>query len=405
MNQFLIWVLCILCSSPVLADKRLRIYHDADWSNHIESAESIWRGVHVALSEVDYQIQGYRIEVVKKNHSGNILRSLHNMKDFLKDDQALVVMSGIHSAPLIKNREFINTNKILTLVPWAAGGPITRYPLPENWVFRLSVDDTKAGRVLVNYALDIKGCRRPHLFLEQTPWGDSNLKNMSVALADRQRESDLITRFSWGLKRHVATNILLQAVNNGSDCILLVANSLEGVQIARGMMALDSEKRIPIISHWGITGGDFHRQLGASQRQQIDLSFIQSCFSFMSQPLSAKGRDVFVKARQQFSKKIHGVGDIEAPVGFIHGYDITRLFIGAIGQIKLVNDMSINRSRVREALEDIKHPIVGLVKTYRKPYRAFSPGDQDAHEALGEKDYCMAYYNDDDDIVVIKRRS
>jgi hypothetical protein len=46
--------------------KTLYLYHDADWSNYTEASESIWRGVSVALQEVDYSLQGYRIEVVKK---------------------------------------------------------------------------------------------------------------------------------------------------------------------------------------------------------------------------------------------------------------------------------------------------------------------------------------------------
>jgi len=48
-------------------------------------------------------------------------------------------------SPYIKNRGLINKNNIPLLVPWAAGGPITRYPQSDNWVFRLSIDDSKAG--------------------------------------------------------------------------------------------------------------------------------------------------------------------------------------------------------------------------------------------------------------------
>lgn len=392
--------MCLSWPSVADDDKVLRLYHDADWSNHIESAESIWRGVEVALSEVDHNIQGYRIELVKKNHSGNVVRSLRNIKSFIEDKKALAVISGIHSPPLIKNRQFINEQKILTLVPWAAGGPITRHPSPENWVFRLSVDDTKAGGVLVNYALDNKACNKPHLLLENSPWGKSNLQNMTTALMRRNYPEPSVTRFSWGIKAYTASSILQDIVTQDADCILLVANALEGSVFANAMSVLESSKRLPIISHWGITAGDFHEKVNASTRKMIDLSFIQSCFSFNQEPLSIKGREVLQRAQNIFSDDIKTPQDIRSPVGFIHAYDLTRLLLAALQNVVLVDDMAENRTGIRVALESIKQPVEGLVKVYKQPFGVYSESNKDAHEALGGQDYCMAYYNDNDDIVV-----
>jgi len=383
--------------------KTLRLYHDADWSNHVESAESIWRGVELALSEVDHTVQGYRIELVKKNHSGNVVRSLRNNKDFLKDDKALAIISGIHSPPLIKNRRFINESQILTLVPWAAGGPITRYPSANNWVYRLSVDDTKAGGVLINYAVKAKACKQPHLLLESSPWGDSNLKNMSVALKANNLPPPEVTRFNWNVKSFTASGILLDIVAKGADCIVLVSNAPEGVQFSTAMIGLDASKRLPIISHWGITGGDFHEKINAEKRKEIDLSFIQSCFSFNQVPLSSKGLKVLKKAKQLFPSEIKSAQDIRSPVGFIHAYDITTLLLAAMKTVNLGDDIKENRALVRSALEAIDRPIEGLVKTYSKPFSVYSEKNTDAHEALGESDYCMAFYNDNNAIVLHKR--
>ena len=41
------------------------------------------------------------------------------------------------------------------------------------------------------------------------------------------------------------------------------------------------------------------------------------------------------------------------------------------------------------------------MKTYQQPYRVFSEQDPDAHEALGGSDFCMAYYDDNDNVVVL----
>jgi len=127
---FLLIILCFSWSNLTFANEArvLKVYHDSDWANNVESSEAIWRGMELALSEVDYTVNGTRIELVKKSHNGNVTRSLRNMKAFLADEEAIAVFSGMHSPPLITNRAFINENYIPLLVPWAAGGPITRYP-------------------------------------------------------------------------------------------------------------------------------------------------------------------------------------------------------------------------------------------------------------------------------------
>ncbi|MDA9004101.1 ABC transporter substrate-binding protein [bacterium] len=391
----------VTTTTPSTTEKVLTLYHDADWSNHTESAQSIWRGVETALSQVDYRIQGYRIELVKKDHIGNVALSRKNMTDFMADKQALAIISGIHSPPLIKYRTFINENKLLTLVPWAAGGPITRHPSTENWVFRASVDDTKAGEVLVSFALNKKGCKAPHLLLENTPWGHSNLKSMSLALNQYGQTSIQTTRFDWNMKGYTAKSKLQSIIEQGADCILLVSNSLEGAEIALAMASMLPEKRLPIISHWGITAGHFHKTVNKDVRQGIDVSFIQSCFSFMQKPLSSKGDAVLSQAKKLFPEAIKAPIDIRSPVGFIHGYDITLLLLQALKQVTLTDDMLQNRDAVRKALEDLNQPVEGLVKTYEKPFSVFSDTNNDAHEALGIKDYCMANYGLNDEIILL----
>jgi branched-chain amino acid transport system substrate-binding protein len=394
-----VFTLLLFSMVSVASEKKLYLYHDADWSNYTAASESIWRGVNVALQEVDYTVQGYRIEVVKKNHSGNVLRSLNNVKAFVDDKHALAVISGMHSQPLIKNRDFINENDVLTLVPWAAGGPVTRYPSSENWIFRLSVDDTKAGGVLVDYALDQKGCKSPHMLLAGNPWGDSNLYSMGKALTSRGKDATAVTRFNWNLKRYSAISKASDIVASGADCVLLVANVIEGIEIVKAFASLEVDKRLPIISHWGITGGDFHLQTNAEERKAVDLTFIQTCFSFMDSPLSAKGKEVLTKATVQYPD-VRSPSDIASPVGFIHGYDITRLMLSALNEITLHGDAKLHRDELRLALENIDGPVEGLVKTYSKPYGQYSDSQVDAHEALSSPEYCMASYDANDDILL-----
>ena len=170
-----ITIIVVLLISSVLwsaqaEDKTLFVYLDADLSNHKESSQAIQKGIEVAFSDINNEIDGYKIAFKYLDHRGNVIRSKRNYQAFLKDPNALVIYSGIHSPPLIKNRSFINENKALTLVPWAAAGFITRYPSKENWIFRLSIDDSRAGSTIIDYAMTQQQCKS-HICYSKKPLG------------------------------------------------------------------------------------------------------------------------------------------------------------------------------------------------------------------------------------------
>jgi branched-chain amino acid transport system substrate-binding protein len=392
--------LLFCCYGAQALANSITIYHDADYSIHAESAHSMAMGFKTALAEVGNRIQGYDIDLVVKDHRGNSKRSLHHMRQFLGDPSALFVLGGLHSPPYIQNRDFINQKGVLLLVPWAAGGPITRYPGDANWVFRLSIDDTRAGFRIAEYAIEDKRCKNPHLLLEETPWGKSNFKTLSSAVMQRLNQQPGVTWFGWNTRAGSARILLREAHQKGADCLLFVGNSIEGEVFARAMASLDAGKRLPIISHWGITGGDFHVKVNPDLRRHLDLHFIQTCFSFMSPTQTALSREVLQRTKALFPDKIEQPGDIAAPPGFIHAYDLGRIVIAALEQIELSGDIEADRVALRNALEQLQQPIEGLVKTYRQPFSPWSPARDDAHEALGLEDFCMAQYDDQNRIIV-----
>ncbi|EGU61315.1 hypothetical protein VINI7043_19388 [Vibrio nigripulchritudo ATCC 27043] len=390
--------------SAVANDSYINIYLDADRTGYIESATSIEQGIRTAFDEIGNTIQGHDIRFVTLDHRGNSVRSKKHMAIYKKDPNALVIFAGLHSPPLIKYRQYINDNQILTLVPWAAGAPITRHPSSENWVFRLSVDDTKAGARLANFAVTQTQCKNPHLLLEETPWGKSNQRNMTAAIKDLLNQTPTVTWFNWGINEPGARIKIREVQRSGADCVLMVSNAAEGKHIVNAMASFPEEERLPIISHWGITGGDFAVQVPHETRQKLDLYVVQTCFSFLSSPETELSTSVLTRAKALFPNQIKSANDIVAPTGFIHGYDLSKLLIQALSELDLEGEMVNNRDKLRIALENIQSPVQGLVKRYDKPFTTYSESNKDAHEALGLDDLCMATFNQDNNISVIAGR-
>ncbi|RKF14251.1 hypothetical protein DBZ36_16400 [Alginatibacterium sediminis] len=396
---FLALLSALLNHGFVSASAPLVIYLEADRTHHQASAISIEQGFKTAFSEVNNTIQGYPVEFLVLDHRANASRSYKNMQSFAADPQALAFVAGLHSTPLLKYRDYINKNQLLTLVPWAAGGPITRASDDQNSIFRLSIDDTKVGGFLVDYALNTKQCQRPKLLLEHTPWGQSNAENMSNSLLEQGRPKPQISWFQWGINETDARITLRTIINEGADCVLLVANSAEGEVIVRAMSKLQRDKRLPIISHWGITGGSFTDNVSITERESVDLSFVQSCFSFLAPQLNDFSKSVFTQASILFDE-INQENDIKAPVGFIHAYDLAKVFISAMNQVELVDDNKVNQLALIKALENLNATTQGLIKNYQRPFRPYRVDDPDAHEALNQNDYCIAHFNNSGDTLV-----
>jgi branched-chain amino acid transport system substrate-binding protein len=391
----------VLPTQADVQNKAIHIYQDSDLSRHIESSLAIQQGIKVAFDEIGNQIDGYDIIYKYLDHRGNVVRSKRNYNVFLDDPNALVIYSGIHSPPLIKNRVFINENKALTLVPWAAGGSITRYPAEENWIFRLSIDDTQAASEIIRFAIKDKACKAPHLLLEDTPWGDSSLLSMSEALKEYDIYIPGVTRFGWNLKSKGAHTLLNKIISKGNDCIVLVSNSIEGAVIVREVFNFPLNERLPIISHWGITGGDFHEKITAKMREKLDLHFIQSCFAFTNPNQSEFSNNVFSRLKKFSGGTIAKPTDLKSAAGFIHAYDLTKLLIQSIKQVGLTGNMLRDRDAIRLALEDIQNPVHGLIKTYNKPFSVFDEKtNNDAHEALHQENYCMGKYGVEGEILI-----
>ena len=389
------FLLCLLLASfNGLADtsKTIAIYHDADYSLNQLSAKAMKMGLLTALDEVDNEIQGFRIEFIEKNHRGNVKRSLLSMKDFIKDEKALFILGGLHSPPYIKHRTFINNNQIPLLVPWAAGGPITRHPSSDNFVFRLSVDDSKAGIRISEFALNKLSCKNPHLLLEDTPWGQSNQRTMSSYLQEKVPFG--ISFFGWNIKENSARIMLRNIISANHDCLFLVANFNETHEFVNAMAAMEKNKRIPILSHWGVTGGDVDKVFTEQLKQEVSFHFIQSCYSLSSSQQSSFNRSVIARAKKLFPDKFTSLEKLKAPAGFIHAYDLGRIAISALQQIELSGNMKHDRVLFKQALESLQQPVQGLIKEYDKPFSQWNEQQTDAHEALRLENFCMASFGE-----------
>ncbi|RDH81823.1 MAG: ABC transporter substrate-binding protein [endosymbiont of Seepiophila jonesi] len=269
---------------------------------------------------------------------------------------------------------------IVLLDAWGSADGITEHEYRPSYTFRLSLRDRYAMPALLRHAQK-KGAKQVGIMVPNTGWGRSNAK-----AAQRYQERESAPKilkpvwYNWGEKnmlRHY--RVLLSA---GVDAVILVANDIEGSRLVHQLAAIDGDEMLPIISHWGVTGGKMVEKSGA-MLHKLDFSVVQTFSLFTADP-QIRNR-VMSRARRLLD--IQGIEDVESPVGFGHAYDLIHILARAVNIAG-----TTNRAKVRDALEQVRD-YRGLTGSYARP---FSP---ESHDALKQEQVFMARYREDGVIV------
>ncbi len=349
---------------------------DADFTSVSKAGGiAISQGAQLAIAEINAKggVLGEQVVLEVKNHRGNPARGIANIKSLAKNDKLLAVISGVHTPVAMAELALIHEKSIIFLDPWAAGTPVIRNGYEPNFAFRLSVRDEWAAGVILNKAKD-KGCQSVTLFLEQTGWGRSNEQSMNKACIALDLPIKGIEWFHWNSKN--LDKLVDKTVNDGTECIALVANTPEASQIVDAIANIDTAKRPKVFSHWGIVGGDFTGKISLAKLAKVELYFLHTLG--FNTPKTPTG----VLLKKSFEKKYGKTSVHEQFNGVAHAYDLVHLLALAIEKTG-----SADSTKVRSALEQLG-TYKGAMKTYTKPFTA------DNHEALNASDYIMLQFNE-----------
>jgi branched-chain amino acid transport system substrate-binding protein len=343
------------------------------------SAQAVELGMRAAIAEINAAggvLNGRPFELVIRDHRSMPARGIRNIREFAGMADMVAVFGGRFSPVIIEELPTLLQTNMPFIAVWSSADVIVDNGMQPNYLFRVSLRDSLAMPRMLKSA-EKRGLRRVGLLLTNTSWGRS-----SQVAADRyalQPGGVKIVQTAWYNWRDTsliaAYNRLRQA---GADAIVLVANDDEAAILVKEIAALPAAQRLPIISHWGITGGNFVGQAGPAL-QQVDLTVIQT-FSFFQADKQALA--TFMRAAAMVSP-IRNIEQIQSPVGVAHAYDATHLLARAIHIAG-----SADRAAVRDALEKIPDHR-GLVRRYHPP---FTPS---RHEALGPEQLLMAHFRAD----------
>jgi len=337
------------------------------------SGEAIKRGIQIAMDEVNAKggvLGGRKLELVIRDDEGNPAKGVTIARELIEREKTVTVFGGLHTTVALAQVPVWLELKTPYMGAWAAGTNITRNGQNPNYVFRVSANDDYADRFLTRYTVDTLKKGKPGLLLENTAWGQSNEVGLLKWLGERRIKPVGTDKFNWNDPD--MSPQLLRLKGAGADVVILVANAPEGAQVVRSRAKIGWE--VPMVSHWGISGGRFAELTG---ELSDGVAFLQT-YSFFGKQ-TERGVTVLKTLKDKYGVK--GPEEVTAPVGVANAYDGMHLVALAIEQAQAAEG-----PKIRDALENLGAEYRGLIKTYRRP---FSP---EQHDALTDDDYIMVVW-------------
>lgn len=337
------------------------------------AGDAITRGLTVAIDEINAKgglLGGRKLELVRRDDEANPAKGVTAARELIYKEKVAVLFGGLDTPVSIAIVQLANQEKVPFMGPWAAGTPVTKNGAKPNFAFRVSAVDEIVDRGMLAYAQKTFNAKNPGMILVNNPWGESNEKGLSAALAAKGMKPAGIEKFGDSDVDVVPQLTRLKAA--GADALFMVGNVGPSAQVVKSLDRMGWQ--VPIVSHWGPAGGRFTELAGPNAK---NVHFVQTYSFFGKQgPVGEK----VVAALKAKYPDIKGPDNITPAVGVANAYDAMQLAALAIAQAGSTEGDSVRQGFYKIGKYE------GLIKTYDKPFNEAN------HDALNENDYVWAQF-------------
>ena len=349
-------------------------------------------GVRLAIEEINKSggVLGRPLLAVERDDEAKNERGVQIAQELINKEKVTAAVGYINTGVSLASQRFFQEAKIPVMNNVATGSIVTnQFPKdPDNYVFRNAAPDNIQAPMIVDEAVTRRGYKKVAILADSTNYGQLGREDLEKALAAKGIKPVAEEKFN--IKDVDMTAQLLKAKEAGAEAILTYGIGPELAQIANGMTKLGW--KVPMIGSWTLSMANFIDNAGpGGEGARMPQTFIQ-------EPTTPKRKAFIDSYLAAFKPKDNR---IDSPVSAAQGYDSIYLLAAAIKQAG-----STDGPKVREALEDLKTPVEGVVTTYNRP---FTKADHEAITAnipvFGEvKGARVIYANADDQKTASKVR-
>jgi branched-chain amino acid transport system substrate-binding protein len=311
-------------------------------------------GVRLAAEEINKAggVLGRKIQLVERDDEAKNERGVQIAQELINKEKVVATVGYINTGVALASQRFFQDAKIPVINNVATGSLITHQfdDKPENYVFRNAAHDSIQAPMIVEEAITRRGFKKVAILADSTNYGQLGRADLEKALEQKGIKPVAVEKFN--IKDVDMTPQLLKAKEAGAEAVLTYGIGPELAQIANGMTKLGW--KVPMVGSWTLSMANYIDNAGpGGEGARMPQTFIQ-------EPTTPKRQSFIVSYLKTFNPKN---SRIDSPVSAAQGYDSIYLLAAAIKQAN-----STDGPKIKEALEDLKAPVDGVVTTYNKPF-------------------------------------
>jgi branched-chain amino acid transport system substrate-binding protein len=351
-------------------DIKLGFNGDLSASPSAQSGQAAVLGLQAAIDDVNAAggVLGKKLVLVVRDDLSQPPKSIQNMSDLIDNEKVVAVFGPTNSGNALAWKQIPNQKKIPVIGTIGSGTDITKPMSPgaDNYMFRVSMVDREQVAGLMAYVKKDPKVKNVGYLTETTGYGQGGLKDMEELGALQGIKP--VANEKFGVSDTDMTSQLNKMKAANVDTVVVWA---QGTPIGQIMRSMEKINYFPTtLTSWAADNASFYDAAGKTLSEKP--LFMRT----ITEDRTAKQQKLYDRISPKMNSK--------SAFGFAaHSYDGVMLLSAAIKQAGTTDGV-----KVREALEDLKTPYEGVMKTYNRPFT------KTEHEALLSPDYKWAKWKD-----------
>jgi len=320
-----------------------------------------------------------KLEAVERDDEGKNERGALVAQELASMDGLSGVIGTVNTGIALSGDKHLQEKGITKIITPAAGSAsMTQWSkagVKDLSIFRFAAHDGIQAAMVVDQAIKSKFTKVAILF-DATNYGVSGRDDLIDQIKKQGNKLEVVATEKFNIGDKDMTSQLLRAKAGGAQAILIWGIGPELAAVANGLAK--NGMKIPMIGGWTLSMSNFIDNAGKNG----DGALMPQ--TFIEEAITPKAQS-FIEGYH----KAYNVTRIPSPVSAAQGYDAVYIFAAAVKQAQ-----SADTTKIKDALEDLKEPVSGVIATWKHPFSKWNPANVETHEAFRSSDTVMGMVSD-----------
>ena len=320
-----------------------------------------------------------KIEVIERDDEAKNERGALIAQELAAMGDLAGVIGTVNTGVCMAGDKHLQEKGITKIICPAAGSNSmtqwSRAGVKDLSIFRFAAHDGIQSAMVVEEAINRKFTKVAVVF-DSTNYGVSGRDDMLEQIKKQGNKLEVVAQEKFNIGDKDMTAQLLRAKSAGAQAILIWAIGPELAAVANGMAKIGM--KAPLIGGWTLSMSNFIDNAGKNGNGTLMPQ------TFIEEPITPKA-----KAFIEGFRRTYKVDRMPSAVAAAQGYDAVYIFAAAVKQAG-----TTDTRRIKEALEDLKEPVKGVIATWNRPYTKWDPADVTTHEAFRREQTVMGMVQD-----------